>query len=81
VWNGTSAAVFVQVFNLATGSVTLGTSTPDWEIPCAASTYCAAGIPPTVGAAFGTAISIAATTLEKGSASPGTGVQVWASYK
>lgn len=77
--NNTAATVFVQVFDLATGSVTLGTTTPDLEFQVDANKSLPVPFPAR-GVNFATAISIAATTLEGGSISPGTGVQLFGQY-
>lgn len=78
-WNPNSSVVYVQVFNVASGSVTLGTTTPAQSF----------GIPPTnssgytlslTGDEYGTAISVAATTTATGSTAPGTAVDCNASF-
>lgn len=65
IYNPNSSVAYVQVFNIASGSVTLNSSTP----------FLSFGIPATSGAnlelsngiAFSTAISVAATTTPTGS--------------
>jgi len=59
--NGQASLIaFVQVFNIASGSVTLGSSAPAWP--------------------FGTAISIASTTLHDGSVGSAAGVDAYACF-
>lgn len=66
---GTAASntAFVQVFNVATGSVTLATTAPDHVVKCPAN-ECVVHMVHSAGSAnlYGTAISIAATTTSKG---------------
>jgi len=65
LFNTTAAVAYVQIFNVASGSVTLGTTAPTMSIGIPAS----GGV--TVhwdkGIAFGTAISFACTTTRTGS--------------
>lgn len=70
---------YIQMFDLATGGVILGTTTPklSFFIPPSG----AAEFYMTVPATFGTAISIAATTTATGSTPPGTGLIVNTFYK
>lgn len=65
---GNSAASQVQVFNLATGSVTLGSTVPaaNFSVPANGTSNLYFNIP--VG--FGTALTVACTTLAGGSAAP-----------
>ena len=73
--NTNTAVAYVQIYNIASGSVTVGTSTPTLSL----------GIPPNDGAAnvlsepgigFGTQISVACTTTATGSTDPTTGLVV-----
>ena len=73
-------ACYVQLFNVASGSVTLGTTTPDLEYRVPASTSLTIPIP-SPGIAFGTALSVASTTLEGGSVGSVAGVMVFIQYK
>lgn len=74
IYNANASAVYVQIFDLATGSVTLGTTAPKMSF----------GIPPTAGAneemsngiAYATAISYAVTTTRAGATGPGSTVDV-----
>lgn len=72
-YNPNAAVSFVQLFDLATGSVTLGTTVPklSYGIPPATSAGFTVSL---VGAQFATAISTAATTTSKGSTAPGAGL-------
>jgi hypothetical protein len=80
VLNGSAAACFVQIFDVATGSVTLGTTVPDMQVRVAANSY--ATIPvPAVGIEFGTAISIASTTGASGDTASAAGVDVYIQYE
>ncbi|MDE2097724.1 MAG: hypothetical protein KGL39_10785 [Patescibacteria group bacterium] len=80
VENNQGATAWVQVFDVASGSVTLGTTVPDYELKVAANS---SGdlILPALGAPFGTAISIASTTAEKGNTGSSAGVQAFATYQ
>jgi hypothetical protein len=71
-----SAPAYVQVFNKATGSVTLGSTTPDWviEVPAGAGSNMPVG--PIALAAHGTAITIAVTSTRTGSTAVGSGAHV-----
>lgn len=79
ILNTTGAAAYVQIFDVATGGVTLATTTPDMEflVPTGAELI----VPlPDRGVNFATAISIASTTTEKGLTGSAAGVQVFAQY-
>lgn len=75
-FNTTDAPLFLQLFNVASGSVTVGTTTPtnQWVIPGNANSD-GAGFTFNVpqGIAYGTAITAACTTDSEGSAAPGAG--------
>lgn len=64
-FNTTAAVAYVQIFNVASGSVTLGTTAPTLVIGIPASGGATVSNPS--GIAFGTAISIAATTTRSNS--------------
>lgn len=68
--NPNATVACVQVYNIASGSVTVGTSTPSWSICLPASG--AANLEFTNGLKFATAISVAATTTATGGSAPGT---------
>jgi hypothetical protein len=69
ILNTTSAIAYCQVFNLASASVTVGTTTPDYVIPIPANGTTGAGnnILGEIGIAHGTGITIACTTTRTGS--------------
>jgi len=74
--NNTAATCFIQVFNVAAGGVTPGTTTPDLEFQVAANSTGKADIPD-MGISFGTAITVISTTLEAGSVASASGVQLF----
>ena len=55
-----SAVTYLKLFNAAAGSVTLGSTEPDFIIPCPAATEDSIEFPE--GIAYGTALTGAATT-------------------
>jgi hypothetical protein len=65
ILNTTTANAFVQIFNVASGSVTLGTTAPTLVLGIPAGGGAALSIE--AGVAFSTAITIAATTTRNGS--------------
>lgn len=71
---------YVQVFNVAAGSVTLGTTVPDMEFLVPAQTQVNVTLH-TTGARFSSAISVAATTAEYGNTGSAAGVHVFAQYR
>jgi hypothetical protein len=75
-----ASPVYVQLFNKATGSVTLGTTAPDWVIEVPANG--GSNMPPNVLAlaAHGTAITIAVTSTRTGSTAVGSGAQITIFY-
>lgn len=78
-YNPNATVAYVQFFNTASGSVTVGTTAPVYSV----------GVPATSGAnvfsengvAHGTAITIAITTTRAGSTSPGSTVDYNVFYK
>lgn len=72
-YNPNSIAAFVQVFNTASGSVTLGTTVPlrSYGIPPTAAGGVAMNV---IGIQFSTAISYAATTTATGASLVSTGL-------
>lgn len=70
-YNPNSSQVYIQVFNVASGSVTLGSTTPAFSVPIAA-TSTGGFVLPMFGVNFSTAISAAATTTATGSTAPST---------
>lgn len=78
-YNSNSSAVYIQVFNAATGSVTLGTTNPTYVIPLPANG--AANVEFANGIAHGTAISVAVTTTASGSTAPTTALNGFILFK
>ncbi len=68
IYNSNASAVYVQIFNTASGSVTLGTTAP--VLSLGIPTGSAANVSIVGGLAFGTAISWACTTTRAGSSAP-----------
>ena len=74
IYNPNGSVEYVQIFNVASGSVTLGSTTPTLSL----------GIAPNMSGSardifpglFATAISCAATTTPTGNTAPGTGLVV-----
>jgi hypothetical protein len=66
ILNTTAAIAYVQVWNLGTGSITLGTTAPTFVLGLPANG--GATFNSDIGIAFATAISVAATTTRAGSA-------------
>ena len=78
--NTQGAVTFIQIFDAATGSVTLGTTTPDMQMTLAATSgYINVPLPPQ-GVQFDTAISIAASTAASGGSGSDDGVEVYIQY-
>ena len=77
--NTNSTEVYVQIYNIASGSVTVGTSTPTLSIPIAATGT--GGFTLSLqGLQFGTAISAAATTTATGGTAPSTALDCNAGF-
>lgn len=84
--NTGTAACYLEFFNAATGSVTLGTTAPIWTVPLMATSSFSysRNNAPTVGAlfAFSTALSAAAVTTAGGSTTcPANTIVLNAAYK
>ena len=77
--NDQAAVTYIQIFNVASGSVTLATTVPVMQIRVPASSHYDVVLP-AVGIGFTTAISIAATTAEFGNTGSNDGVVVSALY-
>lgn len=78
-YNPNASVAFVQIFNIVSGSVTLGTSTPTLSIPIAATStggFAMSAVP----VAFGTAMSWASTTTYNGLTANGSALQCNAVY-
>lgn len=74
IYNNNSSVMYVQFFNTASGSVTLGTTTPVYSIGIPATSGANVFIPQ--GIAHSTAITIAATTTATGSSNPTNNVDI-----
>lgn len=74
IFNPNAATVYVQFFNTANGSVTLGTTTPVISIGIPASGAIQAVWP--IGLGFNTAINVAVTTTRAGSTAPASSVDL-----
>jgi hypothetical protein len=68
IGNSNTSAIYVQIFNVASGGITLGTTAPDMSLFVPASG--GAVFSTDVGIAFSTAITIAVTTTRAGSTAP-----------
>lgn len=79
IYNPNAAAVFVQFYNTASGSVTVGTTTPLFMLTIPAAS--AANLAFTVAITFGTAMSWAATSTAGGNGAPTTALDAVCWYK
>jgi hypothetical protein len=70
--NPSSSIAYVQIFNIAAGSVTLGSSAPVDIVPVPPNSLNGGFTLPFPGERFSTAISFAATTTPTGSTPPST---------
>lgn len=77
--NTNASEAYVQIYNIASGSVTVGTSTPTLSIPIAATAT--GGFAMALPATFGTAMSAAATTTATGGSAPGTALDCNVAYE
>lgn len=77
--NPNTSAVYINVYDVASGSVTVGTTTPKLNFWIPASS--AANIEISNGIPFGTAISASATTTGGGNTAPSTALEVMFYYK
>jgi hypothetical protein len=82
-FNPNTAATYIQVFDVASASVTLGTTAPDMVfcIPGNASGGAAANLEFTNGVNMATAITLACTTTATGSTAPSTGLDLTLFFK
>jgi hypothetical protein len=78
-YNPNALAIYIQMFNVVSGSVTIGTTTPTYVI--ALPPNGAANIEFANGIAHSTAISAAATTTATGAAAPTTALTGFFLYK
>lgn len=78
-YNPNASVAYIQVFDLASGSVTLGTTAPDlvYAIPALS----AANIEIVNGVNMANAITLACTTTATGSTAPGTGLDLTLYFK
>lgn len=79
IFNPNTVESHVQVFNAASGSVTLGTTSPTYVLTIPANS--AANLELTCGINHSTAITVAATTTATGSTGPTTALQATIFYK
>jgi len=79
IYNPNSSAQFVQFYNTASGSVTVGTTNPLFMLTIPATS--AANLWMTDGIAFGTAMSWSATSTAGGNGAPSTALDAVAWYK
>lgn len=77
--NTNASEEYVQIYNVASGSVTVGSTSPTLSVPIAATATGGLMIS-LVGIQFGTAISVAATTTATGGSAPGTALDCNAFY-
>jgi len=79
IYNPNSSAQFVQFYNVASGSVTVGTTAPLFMLTIPATA--GANLEIVNGVAFSTAIAIAATSTAGGNGAPTTALDVVILYK
>lgn len=79
IFNPNSSVIYVQVFDVASASVTLGTTTPTYVIPIPATA--GANLEIRNGVTHSTAITLAATTTATGSTAPSTALTGFFLYK
>jgi hypothetical protein len=79
IYNPNASIVYVQLFNVASASVTVGTTAPTAVLAIPPTGW--ADSPPSVPIAFGTALTIAATTTATGSTAPATAILANLWYK
>lgn len=79
IYNPNASVTYIQVFDVASGSVTLGSTTPTYVIPIPAGA--AANVEFTLGINHVTAITLAATTTATGSSAPSSSLTGFFLYK
>lgn len=79
IYNPNTVVIYVQLFNVASASVTLGTTAPTSVIVVPAGGWADSSYP--VPITFGTALTVAATTTASGSTAPSTGLTANFWYK
>lgn len=77
IYNPNAVVIYVQLFNVASASVTVGTTPPTAVLAIPAAGW--ADATPSVPITFGTALTIAATTTSTGSGTPTTALlcNIW----
>ncbi|CAM6005674.1 unnamed protein product [Sphagnum balticum] len=78
MFNTGSATTYVQFFDVASGSVTLGTTVPKYVIPIYAGGAWEEKF--AAGMSFANAITVAATTTPTGNTAPATGINANVTY-
>lgn len=78
VHNPSAATAYIQVWNVAIGSITVGTTAPTWTIPLPAGA--SANVMSERGITHSTEINVAATTTPTGSTAPATALVVGIFY-
>ena len=78
-YNPNSSQAYIQIFNVASGSVTVGTTAPTLSIPIAATATGGWVVAPG-GVYFSVAIAVAATTTATGATAPSTAVDCNAAF-
>jgi hypothetical protein len=79
IYNPNSSAAYVVVYNVASGSVTVGTTAAKWIMAIPATS--AANLEMVNGITFDTAIAVAATTTATGNTAPSTALEANFLYK
>lgn len=79
IHNPNTSAIWIQVWDVANGSITVGTTSPTWTIPIPAGST--ANVEFTCGINHATAINVAATTTATGSTAPTTAATATILYK
>lgn len=81
IYNPNASIAYLQIFDLAVGSITLGTTVPKMSIPIPPNGFFDVEYEDEAKITFATAISIAATTAATNITTVGTGLTVNALYK
>jgi len=79
IYNPNTSVIYIQVFDLALGSITLGTTAPTYVLGIPAGS--AANVEFTAGISHSTAIYAYATTTATGSTAPGTALSALFLYR
>jgi hypothetical protein len=78
-YNPNASVVYIQVWDVANASITVGTTAPTYVIPIPATA--GANLEISLGITHATAINVAATTTATGSTAPGTALTGFVIYK